>query len=351
LQIEDYLPQLRSTEGGEGSGESEGDGEGDGTGDAGFWSEFWTGIGFDDSDGQMSLTEAAYRDLSSIGNGLYSQSIFGQVSFLLSDGPYQTVMGSIERYNQLTDAAGIGYPETSPAGALGILAGSMIGESVGIDYLNEGLLDGRTVEGEPLTLAARTWTTVIGAVTLAETAVTLQQGAAGIRNGLKQQSANGKRDAINAIDDLADEMPSPDSVDFSESRRVSGEYWGADRISMLKKYLEKRGVTVLTDQDDIIAKLAARMKIDGASAAFIVDKRGKAMMLLSKNPTRREVLHELGHYLHFRKVGADSYRNLTTSQRESFVGNLLRNSNNWKRFNPDEQWRELNNLFKHTDPE
>ena len=81
----------------------------------------------------------------------------------------------------------------------------------------------------------------------------------------------------------------------------------------------------------------------------MVRKDGRLQFLLSSNPTRREVLHELGHFLHRQKVGASVYDGLTTAQKEVWVSNFLRNSNNWRNFTPEEQWREIQNILKYTE--
>ena len=106
---------------------------------------------------------------------------------------------------------------------------------------------------------------------------------------------------------------------------------------------------VITDADDLLAKLAKERGLSGADAAFVVGKDGKLWFLLSKNPTRREVLHELGHFLHRQKIGTEAYSKLTTAQKEAWVGNFLRNSNAWKRFTPEEQWREILNILEYTE--
>jgi len=99
----------------------------------------------------------------------------------------------------------------------------------------------------------------------------------------------------------------------------------------------------------LLAKLAKQQGLSGADAAFIVGKDGKLFFLLSKNPTRREVLHELSHFLHRQKIGGAAYDALTKAQKEAWVSNFLRNSNNWKNFTPEEQWREIQNLLKYAE--
>jgi len=118
-------------------------------------------------------------------------------------------------------------------------------------------------------------------------------------------------------------------IDFAESAgRLGGKLWGADRIPTLTRFLENRGVKVLLDQDELLAKLAKQQGLSGADAAFVVGKDGKLFFLLSKNPTRREVLHELSHFLHRQKIGGAAYDALTKAQKEAWVSNFLRNSNN-----------------------
>jgi len=134
--------------------------------------------------------------------------------------------------------------------------------------------------------------------------------------------------------------------DFAKSTgRLGGALWGKSRISTLQRFLEKRGVTVLTNQEELLAKLARQAGLEGADAAFVVGKDGKLWFLLAENPTRREVLHELSHFLHRQRIGADAYGALTKAEKEVWVARFLRESNNWKKFAPEEQWRELQSIL------
>jgi hypothetical protein len=141
------------------------------------------------------------------------------------------------------------------------------------------------------------------------------------RNG-QRLTGEAERNAAKEILEEAGNRVAPNSaiVDFAESSgRLGGRLWGADRIPTLTKYLEKRGVQVHTNQDDLLKQLAKQRGLNGADAAFLVRKDGRLQFLLSSNPTRREVLHELGHFLHRQKVGASIYDDLTTAQKEVSV--------------------------------
>jgi hypothetical protein len=168
--------------------------------------------------------------------------------------------------------------------------------------------------------------------------------------GYSSKLTNKVSAAIGKFVNKVDKVAPKGVVDFAESTgRLGGDLWGVSRIPTLTRYLSKRGVKVVTDADDLLAKLAKQRGLPGADAAFIVGKDGKLWFLLSKNPTRREVLHELGHFLHRQKIGPEAYGNLTTAQKETWLSNFLRDSNAWKNFTPEEQWREIQNILKYTE--
>jgi hypothetical protein len=138
------------------------------------------------------------------------------------------------------------------------------------------------------------------------------------------------------------------ATDFASSTgRLSGKLWGDENIPKLRKFLQKRGVTLLENQDSLLTQMARQRGYNDADAAFMVHKNGNAYILLRKNPTRREVLHELAHCLHRQKVTPEVYKTLSTSQKETWVGNFLRNSKEWDNLTAEEQWRELENILKH----
>jgi hypothetical protein len=47
---------------------------------------------------------------------------------------------------------------------------------------------------------------------------------------------------------------------------------------------------------------------------------------------RYELAHELTHYLHFKSIGADSFRRLIRLEQKQFVYDGLRNSRHWRGF-------------------
>jgi len=64
---------------------------------------------------------------------------------------------------------------------------------------------------------------------------------------------------------------------------------------------------------------------------------------------RREVLHELGHFLHLNSIGLKAYGKLSRAQKEVWVSTFLRDSNAWKNFTPEEQWQEIQNILKYAE--
>ncbi len=112
------------------------------------------------------------------------------------------------------------------------------------------------------------------------------------------------------------------------SGRLGGEIYSASKLRQLESYLSRRGITLKVGDE--------HLPPNGAGAF----NYAKGELLLRSNPTSYEVWHELSHYLHYRKIGAEAYSNLPRSTLnnvpEQFVFDMLENS---KR-----RWGNLNDV-------
>lgn len=61
-------------------------------------------------------------------------------------------------------------------------------------------------------------------------------------------------------------------------------------------------------------------------------------------------MHELAHYVHYKKIGPEKYigPSLTTAEKEPFVYDRLRNSRKiWNALNDDEQRHAMKDILGH----
>lgn len=103
--------------------------------------------------------------------------------------------------------------------------------------------------------------------------------------------------------------------------RHGGELYGPNRIAKLGRYLKRRGIELLVD-DPVMLKLQ--------KAGFA---RDGSKMYLPSDATRYEVLHEIGHYVHFRRLGKDAYAALQrpTAAEQAVYDSLRSNERRWYR--------------------
>ncbi len=73
-----------------------------------------------------------------------------------------------------------------------------------------------------------------------------------------------------------------------------------------------------------------------ATGIFRVYRDGSATIFLCSSPTHYEVMHELMHYEHFKKIGARLFSKLSFLEREQYVYDALRNRY-WKSLNQIER--------------
>ena len=120
--------------------------------------------------------------------------------------------------------------------------------------------------------------------------------------------------------------------------RHGGNLYDTEKLAKLQPYLERRGVALKVGDDYLPPNMG------GGFASF---ENGKAELVLRSNPTEYEVWHELSHYVQWKKIGPDAYRDLPRwtpknpiqDVPEQFVFDFLENSKDrrWYRLNFDEQ--------------
>jgi hypothetical protein len=113
----------------------------------------------------------------------------------------------------------------------------------------------------------------------------------------------------------------------SSAAAFSGALYSPKKLSQLVSYLEKRGVSVYGTE---------------GNPRFIARADGTGMMELPANPTALQVKHELAHYLDFKKLGFESYRDLGRTAREASVLDRLQNNRIWPSLNRAEQDFSIN---------
>ena len=98
---------------------------------------------------------------------------------------------------------------------------------------------------------------------------------------------------------------------------------------------------MIADGDAILDALSVGGKVKNAAFA----QRGSGVfIILRKGATKREVMHEIGHMLAWKKYGPE-YWKLSEAARERLASTFVRDSSLWKRLLPDEQWAELENIL------
>jgi hypothetical protein len=108
--------------------------------------------------------------------------------------------------------------------------------------------------------------------------------------------------------------------------------YGERRLAKLKNYLDRQGVDLFVGDEYILPRQAGGF--------YVYEDQGRRpAMVLRSNPTRYEVLHELSHYIHYKRIGREAFINLPRSRAwnaaEQFVYDML--SNNEHRW-----WHHLN---------
>ncbi len=105
-----------------------------------------------------------------------------------------------------------------------------------------------------------------------------------------------------------------------------------NKLSMLVKYLERRGVYVYETKGEPF---------------FRGRKDLPSQIYLPENPTVLQVKHELSHWLDFKRLGFDEYKKLSVYQRESMVLDRLQSNRRiWEDLNQFERDFSINYVEK-----
>lgn len=101
--------------------------------------------------------------------------------------------------------------------------------------------------------------------------------------------------------------------------RQGGEVYGAGRLKKLGRYLDRRSVELVVDDPVMLKMKKAGFARDGTK------------LYLPSDATRYEVMHELGHYVHFRRIGKEAYQALPrpTAPEQAVYDLLRRNERRW----------------------
>lgn len=132
------------------------------------------------------------------------------------------------------------------------------------------------------------------------------------------------RSELAAADEIADFLPS------TASRGATA--YGPARLEVLRRHLDQRGVDLVVG-DEFLRP--------GASGAFSVPVSGRPQLILGSEPSEYQVLHELAHYVQYRRLGRAAYlaleRSAEFSAPEQFVFDRLEHHLRWRRLSDAER--------------
>lgn len=121
----------------------------------------------------------------------------------------------------------------------------------------------------------------------------------------------------------------PDLPESARLGRLGGDLYGSEKLKQLEGYLARRGIELKVGDEFMPPRKAGGF--DGV----------QRQLILRSHPTRYEVSHELGHYLDFKKKGAELYNNPELHGRvakEQVVFDMLNNSEKrWAALTEQEQ--------------
>jgi len=110
-----------------------------------------------------------------------------------------------------------------------------------------------------------------------------------------------------------------------DTGRLGGQRYGADKLSQLGAYLERRGITL---------KVGDEYLPDGAAAGFSASRKS---LVLGSDPTNYEVWHELTHFRQYQVLGEDVYSAQNRLTKEQFVFDKLESMpRRWNSLTPEE---------------
>ncbi len=127
--------------------------------------------------------------------------------------------------------------------------------------------------------------------------------------------------------------PVAQCLDMSHLYGVGGIPYSDAKLATLARYLEQRRVR-------LVVGLEAEAILQGDVAGFQALGNGSALLLFADlNPAAQVVWHELGHFIHWRRIGYEAYRALPrvvgNNVREQFVFDLLQQPSRWERLTAD----------------
>jgi hypothetical protein len=133
--------------------------------------------------------------------------------------------------------------------------------------------------------------------------------------------------------------PVTQSLDMSRLYAVGAEPYGARRLELLGKYLDKRGVDLVIDPNAV-----------GGRFNFITST-GRPRFVVGPDVKAEVVWHELGHFIQWRRVGGtEAYRRLPREYGnhvpEQFVFDLLQQPTRWERLSPGYRWDSLKYIIE-----
>lgn len=114
---------------------------------------------------------------------------------------------------------------------------------------------------------------------------------------------------------------------MSGAQAFDGALYPETKLRQLVNYLERRNVSVFGTE---------------GNPTFVARADGSGQMLLPANPTALQVKHELSHYLDFKNMGFEAYRDLGRTAREVSVLERLQGNRIWSQLNQAEQNFSIN---------
>lgn len=89
-----------------------------------------------------------------------------------------------------------------------------------------------------------------------------------------------------------------DAMDAPATGMLGGKLYPPEKLAALGDYLARRGVRLLVGDEHVPP---------GKAGGFCYNAEGGPVIMLHGNPTCYTVWHEMIHYLHYRKIGAEAY--------------------------------------------
>lgn len=112
------------------------------------------------------------------------------------------------------------------------------------------------------------------------------------------------------------------AANMADGPAFGGALYPPEKLQRLVGYLERRNVSVFGT--------------DG-NPGFMARADGTGQMLLPENPTVLQVKHELSHYLDFRNMGFEAYRDMGRVGRETSVLDRLQANRSWSTYTDAER--------------